>query len=320
MPDRLKQKWRPPLPLVLGGTLAAVLCLPLIGIAYFKVAGNILGWGETAWMIGWMAVISTLVLAFLLWRLVLRPIRSLIAHADAVKDGRSTTPPDHFGTPELTALAQAVVDMGAVLQDREAGIRAYSDHVTHEMKSPLTSITAAAELLDGPLDDADRARLILSIQDASTRMQSLLDALRRLAAAREPLDRGPVRLSEIAEVLPTRSQIDIRVEGDGLLPFGTKEATAILVQMAQNSHAHGATELWLKVQDNALFIHDNGRGIAAGDRDRVFDPFFTTRREQGGTGMGLAVVRTMLQASGGRIELLDSNQGAAFKIIFRDFS
>ena len=112
MPERVRQKWRPPLALVLGGTLAAVLCLPLVGIAYFKLAGNILGWAETAWMIFWMAVVATCVLGFLVWRLVLRPVYALTEHAKAVKAGARDAPvPRHYGTPELSELGQAVIEL-----------------------------------------------------------------------------------------------------------------------------------------------------------------------------------------------------------------
>ncbi len=74
MSRRVIRKWRPPLALVLGGTLAAVFFLPLVGIGYFRVAGGVLGWAETAWMIGWMALVATTILGVLLWRLVLHPV------------------------------------------------------------------------------------------------------------------------------------------------------------------------------------------------------------------------------------------------------
>jgi signal transduction histidine kinase len=55
-------------------------------------------------------------------------------------------------------------------------------------------------------------------------------------------------------------------------------------------------------------------GISPGNRDRVFEPFFTTRREAGGTGMGLQIVRSMLAAHGGTIKLLPSEAGATFEL------
>ena len=317
MRERIRQKWRPPLALVIGGTLAAVLCLPLIGVGYFRVAGNILGWGETSWMIGWMAVAATAILGFLLWRLVLRPVWALTAHARAVKDGRSDVPlPPHFGTPEFTALAEAVDDMATTLQNREAGIRAYSDHVTHEMRSPLTSISAAAELLSSDLPEADRAPLIETIRTSSARMERLLDALRRLAAARTPLGRGPTDLAAVVEQLADRTPLAIDLRQGGTIPIDRTGLLAVLEQLAQNSAAHGAKSLTLRKTPGALHIQDDGTGISPGDAPRIFDPFFTTRRASGGTGMGLPIVQAMLEASGATIRLVPSDSGTHFEIRF----
>ncbi|SLN19922.1 Sensor protein RstB [Roseovarius litorisediminis] len=314
MPERIRQKWRPPLALVIGGTLAVVLCLPLLGVGYFRLAGNILGWGETAWLIAWMAIVATVILGFLLWRLVLRPVYALTAHANAVKEGRRDAPlPPHFGTPEITDLARAVQEMAATLQDRETGLRAYTDHVTHELKSPLTSLIGAAELLDGA-DKADRAQLISTIRTSAQTMQGQLEALRQLAVAREPLGIGPSRLSEV--VPGVRADLTIEVNGDPALPMDARALEVVLGHLAQNAAAHGADRLVISAAEGGVLVSDNGPGIAPGNRDRIFDPFFTTRRGAGGTGMGLAIARTMLQAAGGKISLIASDTGAVFKIDF----
>jgi len=61
-------------------------------------------------------------------------------------------------------------------------------------------------------------------------------------------------------------------------------------------------------------VSDNGEGVSPNNRTQIFDSFFTTRRDSGGTGMGLAIVRAMLDAHGGAIRLLDSAQGTAFEL------
>ena len=61
-------------------------------------------------------------------------------------------------------------------------------------------------------------------------------------------------------------------------------------------------------------ISDNGEGVSPSNRSQIFDSFFTTRREAGGTGMGLAIVRAMLDAHGGAIRLIDSEAGTAFEL------
>ena len=65
-----------------------------------------------------------------------------------------------------------------------------------------------------------------------------------------------------------------------------------------------------------MTLADDGNGISEGNRARVFEPFFTTRRAAGGTGMGLNIVRSAIEAAGGRITLEPSQSGAAFRIAF----
>lgn len=305
MPRKVIRKWRPPLAFVLGGTLSAVFCLPLIGIGYFRVAGSVLGWGETSLMIGVMAFSATAILGFLLWRLVLRPVRALTDYAQGEGAGSA---PVHVGTPEFSQLTQSVIEMTSRLQGREAVLRSYADHVTHELKSPLSAIRGAAELLaDGALSADDRAKLVGNIETAAARMAGLLDDQRAFARAHEPMPEGTCRLSEVAG----RAEV-IR---DGELPLSAEVMTIVLGHLCDNALTHGATRVTLDFQDDLLLITDDGPGVSAGNRDRIFDPFFTTNRDGGGTGMGLAIVRQMLRAHGASIALRDG-PGAVFEIGF----
>ena len=316
MRERIKRKWRPPLALVLGGTLASILAVPMIGIGYFKLAGFILGWGETTLMMFILALVSTVILGLLLWRLVLRPVYTLTAHANSLKEGRNDVPlPPHFGTPEITALGQAVHEMGTTLMDREAGLRAYTNHVTHELKSPLTSLIGAAELLE-TTNGQDRVQLTRTIRTSALTLETQLNALRRLAMAREPVGKGPARLADVVEDVAAKAGLQIKVSRDADLPIDEEALSAVLGHLAGNAKTHGAKRLKIDASGQTLTIEDDGHGIAPGNRDRIFNPFFTTRRASGGTGMGLAIVRTMLQATGGDIELLPSATGTRFQVRF----
>jgi signal transduction histidine kinase len=127
----------------------------------------------------------------------IRPVHTLTDRARAITEGegdaRSTLP--YYGTAELYDLGQSVLAMGQTLQSRAGAIRAYTDHVTHELKSPLTTIAGAAELLEAGAEGRDKAQLIIAIVTASARMQALLDDLRRLTAARDGLAQGETQLS-----------------------------------------------------------------------------------------------------------------------------
>ncbi|WP_299722317.1 ATP-binding protein [uncultured Tateyamaria sp.] len=300
--------------LVIGGTLAAVLLLPLFGITYLRLWGNILGWGEAAWLVGWMAVVATCVLGFLLWRLVLRPIYALTAYARAMKAGQAAPAPAHFGTPELGALGASVMAMGDSLNSRAEGMKAYADHVAHELTSPLTAIQGAAELLQAGASGADAAELQRTITEATTRMQALLDDLGHHAQAASSAGVGTCLLGEVAALLDVGLTVD--VAQDGQVPLLAADLATILTQLGRNAAEHRARTLTLSALRDGVRIADDGPGISAGNRDRVFDPFFTTRRENGGTGMGLSIVRSLVQARGGRISLLEDGPGAVFLIDF----
>lgn len=308
MPRRVIRKWRPPLALVLGGTLAAVFFLPIIGIAYFRLAGGVLGWAETAWMIGWMAFSATLILGALLWRLVLRPVRALTRYAQQEGAGEA---PDHYGTPEFSQLGQAVLEMTSALRGREAVLRSYADHVTHELKSPLTGIQGAAELLgNSDISDTDRTKLLSGITANTQRMEALLDGQRALARAQEVIPAGTCRLSEVLDGMQ-----GAKIANDGIIPLPRQVMDVVVTHLVGNARAHGASVVVFDLQETRLLVHDDGLGISEGNRARIFDPFFTTRRETGGTGMGLPIVRRMLQAQGAEITLMDG-PGAAFAIRF----
>lgn len=316
MSDRVRRKWRPPLALVIGGTLAGVLALPVLGIAWFRLAGNILGWLETAQLFAALGIIATLVLAGLLWRLVLRPVWALTAHARDMKAGRvDTTPPQRFGTAEFGELGRSVIEMGDVLHSRARSLSAYADHVTHELKSPLTSLRGAAEMLhDDTLAPEDRTKLLATIDTSAARMEQLLNDLRAHAAARLEAAPGACRLSKVAAPLSLPG-LTTHIAQDGDLPISAQDLGRVLTQLLGNAAAHGATQVTLTAQDDGLHIADNGPGIADGDRERIFDPFFTTRRASGGTGMGLSIARALVESAGGRITL-EAGQGAQFLIRF----
>ena len=317
MPERVRRKWRPPLALVIGGTLAVVLALPVFGIAWLRLAGNILGWLETAQLFAAMAILATLLLAALLWRLVLRPVWALTAHARAMKAGWVDRPaPSRFGTAEFGELGRSVIEMGDVLHSRARSLSAYADHVTHELKSPLTSLRGAAEMLHDPdLPAEDRAALLATIDTSAARMEQLLNELRAHAAARLVAKPGQSDVAAVASKLEVAG-LDIGVTQDGSLPISAQDLERVLTQLAGNAAAHGASRLELVCHGQQLDVIDDGPGVAEGDCGRIFDPFFTSRRESGGTGMGLSIARALVEAAGGRISLEPSETGAHFRLRF----
>ena len=219
---------------------------------------------------------------------------------------------------ELRGLGESVLDMARRLQDREATIRSFTDHVTHEMKTPLSAVKAAGELLeDEALDPSSRA-LVATIADAAQQMERQLQALRQAAAAREPGHQGIARLDDLLPALAAAHPgLRLKVSGgDVALSLAPAGLGIVLQHLLSNALAAGAGMVRLTASPGRLVIADDGPGISDGNRDQVFKPFFTTRREAGGTGMGLTVAATLLAAHGAEIRLLHPAQGAAFQIDF----
>ena len=315
---RIRQKWRPTLALVLGFTLATVLCLPIIGIVAVRYLAPLSGYRPAVAVVAACVVLVTCAVGWTLWRVLLRPIQALVSRIAQVKSGPGAVHPlEHYGTVEMRTLGQAMLDMGRVLQGREAVLRSYADHATHELKSPLTVMRGAAELLaHAGLGADDRALLVARIDQAAARMTALLDAQQALARAQEPLITGRTRLGQVLPDLQ-RDQLALHLAllTDAEQPLAADGLRLVLGHLIGNAVSHGATEVRISAVPDGFEVTDNGPGVSDGNRDRIFDPFFTTRRDTGGTGMGLPIVRRMLQAHGGDIALADG-PGARFVVTF----
>ena len=323
----MTRKWRPSLWFVLGGALAGTLVLSLAGLVALRYLGPEIGFRPAAILLATGIGLATLVLGALLVRLLARPVSELSRRAEAVRSGQSqgAEPLNHYGTQELHRLGQSVLEMAQTLQRREASIRTFADHVTHELKTPVSAVQAAAELLeDSPDLSAEDRQLVAQIQGANQQMQDQLNALHRIAAAREPAHHGTCQLQEIAPLLRTaHPNVDLALTGEDLaLPLAPQGLHIVLTHLLDNAAQHGATRVALDAHQNetglTLTITDNGPGISPGNQPRVFEPFFTSRRDTGGTGMGLPIVRNLLQAHGADIAMVPTDTGAAFKVSFPD--
>lgn len=220
-------------------------------------------------------------------------------------------------------MALSVIDMASTLADREATVRSFTDHVTHELKTPVAAIRAATELLDDdPGLSGNNRALVRQLVGASDQMNRQLEALRQVATARELKRGGDCRIDALADGLNgAHPELSIVIRGGDLqLPISCEAMRIALGHLADNASAHGATLLDILCLANAegwtVTIGDNGRGISDGNRAHVFEPFFTTRREDGGTGMGLYIVARLLKSHGAEIALLPATEGAAFRISF----
>ena len=268
----------------------------------------------------------TLLTGLVFVRVITRPINGLMQYVQKVGSGdrENARPPKHHGSREIAMLSQSFIDMTQQLADRSDYIQNFAAHVSHELKTPLTSIQGAAELLrdsGSSMTDEERRKFLGNVIQDTGRLTALLERLRDLARADNPQERGPVSLDAVlSDVQGAYPRFHIEVAGDAArqVPMSRENAVIIFTHLVDNSIQHGAAHLGVHVSAGAgratISIRDDGEGISEYNRDKIFDPFFTTRRETGGTGMGLGIVRSMLQSHGGDIQIGAPDRGAAFEL------
>jgi signal transduction histidine kinase len=275
-------------------------------------------------------IVPTLLIGFLFHRTITEPMRELNERSNLIGKGdrNAFLPLKRHGTSEFARLAQSFLEMARRLNARSSFISTFATHVSHELKSPLTSIQGAAELLRDDIDapapamsDADRRKFLDNIVADADRLAKISTRLRDFARAENPIAVGSAKLS--SSIIALRSafpSLDISASGelDTAMRISEENADIIFANLADNAARHGSTKLDLAAtrQGNLLRVKigDNGEGVSPNNRTQIFDSFFTTRRDSGGTGMGLAIVRAMLDAHGGAIRLLESAQGTAFEL------
>lgn len=335
--SRIRDRPTPPLYSVSRGTMLRIfVAMPVVvdgrvaGVVYLsRTPSNIVKhlYGERG-KLALAAVIvlaATLLIAFVFIRAISRPMYELMERTAriAAGDRDAIRPLSHHGTREMAELAGAFLDMARKLQARSDTIRTFATHVSHELKSPLTSIQGAAELLrdagDG-MDEATRARFHANIVADTERLNGLVRRLIELARAESTVLTGETTsLSEALAALGSEQRLAVKVEAGPEIRFrmSAENAAIVLRNLADNSARHGAANFRLSASGAGtvtILADDDGSGISPNNRARVFEPFFTTRRDSGGTGMGLGIVAALVKAHDGTVALADSPSGTRFVI------
>ncbi|EEA95101.1 HAMP domain-containing sensor histidine kinase [Pseudovibrio sp. JE062] len=271
-------------------------------------------------------LLVTTAIGFVFLRVITKPIYELIDRTQRISSGdtQAIAPLKHNGTREFASLADSFLAMARKISERADYISTFASHAAHELKSPVTATKGAVELLLESGDDMSkdqRTRFLNNILQDSNRLSALLDRLRHLARADNPKSSGTLHLGELLDHLQShyeQLEIDVACERDQTLPITLENAAIIFSNLLENAVNHGASKLTIKVEETPetllFYTSDNGRGISEGNAGKIFDLFFTTQRAEGGTGMGLGIVQSMVKSHYGTVSYLPDRAETTFLV------
>lgn len=287
-----------------------------------------------------LAVGAALTVALGIWfgRSLSRRLRSLEAAALAVGDGEFDTRSPVEGTDEIAAVARAFNTMTEQLQDVRLRERQFLMSVSHDLRTPLTTISGYAEALDAgdiPVSDLPRVAGILSTQtDQLSRLVEDVMLLARIEAHEYTIRPEPVDVSALVTGLSgsfgERAQsasIAIATHGDesGDRLVDPDRLAQVLSNLIENALRYtpdgGEIEIGLGATPEAvdISVRNSGPGIAPTDVPRVFDRLYVAERYRAvrpaGSGLGLAIVAQIVEAMGGSVSCTsDPATGTAFVV------
>jgi len=313
-------------PVVTEGRVVGALLLSRSPRSLFRGIYEHLG---QAAMIAGAVLVFIVILAGILSRSITRPVDLLNQATELVARGEYQLPPaPTTAAVEVQQLFGNFQVMADTIETRSTYIRDFATAVSHEFKTPLTAIRGAIELLlehNGLMDEVERIRFLSNISNDAERLNQLVTRLLELARADVMVSSDeridiPAVLEDIA--LQHRSQklgIDIGYFGaNHPVCISADALTTALTTLITNSAQHGATKVSISVhggsEETTIKVSDNGKGVAPEVRQNLFTPFFTTRRDDGGTGLGLVITRSLLEAYGGTIELAEDDTATTFVI------
>ena len=268
-----------------------------------------------------LALLLTLAVGVLAAHVMSRSLDALVHASRAIRDGtpgakEALAGPRASRIAEVQSLAEAFTQMSDRLQARLGYIAEFASNVSHEFKTPLSTLRGTVELLaeDDGMPPEQRAHFLANALEDVHRMDRLVSGLLELARAEEGGAQRPLDLVQLARDVADRYEGTVVTAPGPVEVVGSPaQLEAVLANLVGNAWHHGQArrvEVRLRATDDGilLVVDDDGLGISEANQAKVFDRFFTTDREGGGTGLGLAIVQAVCTAHGGTVTI-DSEPG-----------
>ncbi|NIA13413.1 MAG: two-component system sensor histidine kinase CreC [Nitrospiraceae bacterium] len=279
---------------------------------------------------GLFAALAVVALGMIVSSLITWPIEALTAYAKAIRDGKRTQPPN-LGRSEMGALGEAFEEMRTALEGKQY-VEDYVQALTHQMKSPLSAIQGASELLDEDMPPEQRRRFLENLRSESQRIRDIVDRMLQLSALEnrrklrdvEDVDLAALLAKSVESVRPVAAGKRVAIQLQHAAPivvkcerFLVRQAVMNLLQNALDfSEPESTITVSFEQTDGEIEIRvrDTGPGIPDYALDQVFDRFYSLPRPGSGmksSGLGLAFVREVAALHGGRATIENHAEGGA---------
>jgi two-component system OmpR family sensor kinase len=275
---------------------------------------------------GTVALVLSVLLALLISRSVAAPLRRVASAAEAIARGETGTRAPVSGPAEVQALARSFNTMADQVEAAQQSQRDFVANVSHELKTPLTSIQGFSQaLLDGTARAPETtARAARVIHEEAERMRRMADELLTLARfdsgqvviARDPVELGSLLRGCIEKLAPQAQAAGVALELDApdrlFLTGDTDRLAQVFANLLDNSVAHTLTGGKVTIAARRVeeehtvevTVTDGGEGIPAEALPRIFERFYQVdkaRQRSRGAGLGLAITKEIVEAHGGTI-------------------
>ncbi|MDZ4697588.1 MAG: HAMP domain-containing sensor histidine kinase [Deltaproteobacteria bacterium] len=281
------------------------------------------------WLLGWGAFALFLLAGFTLWiaRRITGPISRLADAASRIGTGDLVNRVPVETQDEIGLLAARLDDMRAALQARDERAQMMLAGIAHEVRNPLGGLELFAGLLREALSDQPErlrevARIDREVAYLKAVVDQFLDYARRPILERSAVDMGQL-LFEVRDVAgadgPPVVVLDVESVRGMKIEVDAGQMRRALINLVRNARTAAGNQGLVVVaasfdrerggQGFAIEVRDSGPGVEATDREKIFQPFFTTREK--GTGLGLAFVRDIVRDHGGRVEVDKAREGGA---------
>jgi signal transduction histidine kinase len=318
---------------------AAPVRLTVLG-SYDKEAQLLNSLNRMLLALGLAAVLIGSLLVFLLSHTFTRPLANLVAGVRALGRGDFHHPLDSRGNDEVAELTLAFDRMRTSLlksqrdlleAEQLATIGRMASSISHDLRHSLAAITANAEFLcETGLSREQKEELYQEVRAGVNRMTDLIDSLLEFARTRESLNPSygcvceAVRRAIQAVRTHPRHQgavIEENLHSSGMAWFDGKKLERALYNLVLNACDAAPDvggKVWVEVNEapegTVIEVSDNGPGIAASIRDRLFQPFVSYGKENG-TGLGLTVVQKIVHDHNGTVETERRDGKTVFRIL-----